>query len=209
MEKLKINSYTTKDKLWVDEAGVSIPFNRTTKAERLTERTTKTMLAKAIGINKQLADFKAQVASQCDKVVDAVVKEISAGKPTKGNFTFFSFDRSIKVAVSISESIVFDDITISAAKAKLDGFLEASIQGEQIIKSLVMDAFNKSKGSLDVKKVLSLLKYKGKVNDARFTEALDLIEKAIRKPESKSYFRIWGRLDNGEYQQIDLNFSSI
>jgi len=209
MQKLKTNCYTTKDSEWADESGVSIPFNRITKAEKLKERTLNKMLKKALNLSKQLADFKTKVEKECEAVADAVLEELKAGKPTKGNFTFFNFDRSIKVCVSISERIEFDDLTIQAAKAKLDEFLEDSIQGEKMVKNLVMDAFNKSKGNLDVKKVLSLLKYKDQVNDKRFTEAINLIEKAIRKPHSKSYFRIWGRDAKGEYQLVDLNFSSI
>jgi hypothetical protein len=38
---------------------------------------------------------------------------------------------------------------------------------------------------------------------------MDLIDKAIRRPNSRSYYRVAIRNNQGEYESIDLNFSSI
>ena len=78
-----------------------------------------------------------------------------------------------------------------------------------MIVQLITDAFNKTKGQLDANKVLSLLRYRSKFKATKFQEALDLLEKSIRRPDSKTYFRVSYRKENGEYQVIDLNFSSI
>lgn len=209
MKTLETTTYKSKDKFWVDENGVSIPYNRTTKAERKTERYSGSLLKRAVSLNTQLTEFKEQVAHMCEEISKAVTDQLKSGKPHKGNFTFFNFDRSIKISVNVSERIDFDDITIAAAKEKLDSFLNEKLQGDHMVKQLVMDAFAKSGGKLDAKKVMSLLRYRERVNDPRFSEALDLIEKSIRRPKSKEYFRIWAKDESGEYQYIDLNFSSI
>ena len=72
-----------------------------------------------------------------------------------------------------------------------------------------MSAFETSRGKLDTKKVLSLKRHASRIKDKRYHEAMDLIDKAIRKPESKTYFRVWEKDENGQYKSVDLNFSSI
>ena len=56
---------------------------------------------------------------------------------------------------------------------------------------------------------MSLLKYRSKITAPLFQEALTLLEGSIRTPDSKTYFRIWERKEDGGYVLIDLNFSSI
>ena len=202
--------HTSKDKLWTDEAGIAIPFNRTTPAERLKERKAASIVAEAQKINCQLTDFKEKVRQLCNEVYAAVMTENGAKTDAKGNFTWFSFDRSIKIEVNINERIDFDDLTIKASKEKFDEFLSENITGKaEFAKELVQEAFSTSRGRLDAKKVMSLLKYKSKIKDSKFQEAVELLEKSIRKPESRTYFRVWQKDSEGKYQNIDLNFSSI
>lgn len=202
--------HTTKDKVWVDEAGTRIPFNRVTKVERLKERQAASLHVEAVRINKQLASFKEKIRKICDEVYAAVMAENGAKTDAKGNFTWYNFDRSIKVEVNINDRIDFDDLTIKASKEKFDEFLDDNIEGKaEFAKELVSDAFSTSRGKLDAKKVLSLLKYRQKIKDAKFQEAITLLEKSIRRPGSRTYFRIWQLDAEGKYQNIDLNFSSI
>jgi hypothetical protein len=80
---------------------------------------------------------------------------------------------------------------------------------DEFVKELVDTAFSNSKGALDAKKVLSLLKHRTKIKNVLFQEALNLIEESIRRPDSKTYYRVWTKDEDGKYKNIDLNFSSI
>ena len=128
----------------------------------------------------------------------------------KGGFTWKNFDGSIKIESSVSESIKFDDLGIIACKEKLELFLNNNLESKDaFIKQMVLDAFETSRGKLDAKKVLSLLTYRSKIKAPLFQEALNLLEKAIRRPDSKMYFRVFVKDEAGEYKNIDLNISSI
>jgi hypothetical protein len=142
---------------------------------------------------------------------EAFMESKNTSKETKGNFTWFNFNRTIKIEVAISERIEFDELTIIAAKNKLDQFLDINITStNEFVKQLVMDAFEtKRNKQLDVKKVLGLTSHKQRINDPLFSEAVDLITSAIRRPESKTYFRIWLKDSDGKYNNIDMNLSSI
>ena len=74
---------------------------------------------------------------------------------------------------------------------------------------MVIEAFETSKGAIDTKKVLSLTKHKDRVNNKLFSEAVLLINQAIRRPKSKTYRRVWIKDGSGKYQNVELNLSSL
>lgn|GEM_PF-430326 len=211
MRRFSINQQKSADAFWKDEAAREIPYNRTTNYERLAERTTAKLAKAAADLNSRLTTFKTDLKNEALKLYQAFCAE-NNGKigQGKGNATFYNFDRSIKVEVTVNEAISFDENTIELAKAKLDEVLNDGLDGaKDFVKPLVMDAFTTTGGKLDTKRVLGLRRYADRVKDARYLEAMSLIDKAIRKPKSKEYFRVWIKGDNGQYYDIQLNFAAI
>lgn len=199
-----------KDGMWKDETGRDVPVDYISKTARLRERGAWSMYKQAVRINHDLSLFKSEVNKLCEEVYEASMKEMNANSDSKGNFTFYNFDRSIKIEISISERIEFDDITITACKQKLNEFLDENVDSKsEFVKELVTDAFSTSRGRLDTKKVMSLMKYRTKIKHPIFQEALNLLSDSIRRPDSKKYFRVFERLQDGSYNLIDLNFSNI
>ncbi|MDZ4210433.1 MAG: DUF3164 family protein [Methylotenera sp.] len=201
---------TRKDKQWYDESGNLIPFARLTKLEVMRESEISKILKDAIFINKKLREFKDAVRDASERIVQEFMEQKNLESIGKGNVTLYNFDRSVKVEVSISDRIEFDDLTMKACKEKFDSFLADNVEErQQFIKEMVNDAFSTSRGKLDSKKVMGLLKYESKVKDAKFQEAMTLLKESIRRPDSRTYYRVWLKDGSGEYQNIDLNFSSI
>ncbi|TSE02804.1 DUF3164 family protein [Aquimarina algiphila] len=202
---------TSKDKFWYDESGQAIPYNRTTKTERLMERRSSQLLKDAEGIHHKLSDFKANINLICREVYETFMKDKGLIQENrKGNFTWFNFNRTIKIEVSVTDRIEFDDLTIQAAKEKFHQFLDTNISSnDEFIKQMVLDAFETSKGKLDTRKVFDLIRYKTKIKKPLFQQAVQLLQESIRRPESRTYFRVWLKDENGKYNNVDLNFSSI
>lgn len=201
-----------KQPTWKDETGKEVPVNYITPIMRLRERNAGRILKTSLSINKQLREFKELVTKLCAEVWDLTMEQLAAGNKTigKGNFTWYNFDRSIKIEVSINDRIDFDDITLAACKDKFDTFLGDNLDAKaEFVKELVTDAFSTTRGRIDSKKVMSLMRYKSKIKHPMFQEALDLLTESIRRPDSKTYFRVWERDAQGKYNVIDLNFSSI
>ena len=202
-------------KQWIDETGLVIPASRVTKSEKLRETVADTLLKKAMKLNSSLVELKNDMAAASDEVFAAVIGENggTVKEDRKGNFLFYNFDRSIKIERDIQDRIEFDDALIAVSKQHFDEFLQSAQAGvDEMIRSIVLEAFNTSKGRLDTQKVLSLLKYRQRVPADKypaFHAALDAIEKAIRRPDSKSYHRISVRNKEGKYDAVNLNFSSI
>lgn len=202
-----------KNPFWVDEAGLSIPISRVSSVERLMERRATELQNKALGVNRQLTELKEQVKSVCNEVYTQFMESKGLDASTasgKGNFTWYNFDRSIKIEVAVSERITFDDLTIKAAQDELNRFITDTVESKyNFVKDMVRDAFATSRGKLDAKKVMSLLKYRDRINHEVFSRAAELIEQSIRRPDHKMYFRIWLRDESGQYNAVELNFSNI
>jgi len=208
--EILVKKQTSKNKFWQDEQGIEIPYSRITPLERKMENKSFQLAKKSVELHNRLASFKQEVANICQEIYEQFMAEKNITKKQKGNFTWYNFNRSIKIEVSINERIEFDDMAIEAAKAKLNEFLSNNIETkDEFIKQLVMDSFETSRGKLDTKKVMSLVRYKSKIKAPLFQEAVALIEEGIRRPDSRMYFRIWQKSQNGSWQLIDLNFSSI
>lgn len=197
------------EQFWTDETGTQIPYARTTKSERFNEIASAGIAKAATSLNADLIAFKEKMKTTCEKVYSLYMLEKGNEKKGKGNFNWFNFDRSIKIEVSINDRIEFDDLGITACKDKLDEFLGGNVESKDAaVKALIMDAFNNTKGKLDSKKVMNLLRYRSKIKNQLFQEALKLLESSIRKPDSKTYFRVWVKDESGQYKNIDLNLSS-
>lgn len=199
-----------KEKIWLDGQGIGIPHDRVTKTEKLKERYSYKLATDAYGINKKIIDFKELMRGMCHEVFTSVMTEKEMQKATKGNFTWYNFNSTIKIEVSINENIEFDGLLIEKAKQKLLEMVREGISKDKLfLEELIVSAFQTSHGKLDTKKVMGLKKHAKRITDARYHDAMKLIDEASKVNGSKTYFRVWVRDDHGQYQNIDLNFSSI
>ena len=175
------------------------------------ERTVCGLAKEALRLNTALTVFKQSLKKQVIELY-AEFLQVNNGKigKGKGGITFFNFDRSIKIEVQVNEPISFDKNTIGLAKQKLDEFLEASLEGvKDFIKPIITDAFETRAGQLDTSRILGLRKYIAQANDERFTEAMALVDKAIRRTSTKEYFQVSIKDESGEYNIVLLNFAAI
>lgn len=209
---MKIDQQKSSSPMWVNEDLQAIPYNRVTKYERNCEKQTAKLARAALDINNRLVDFKKNIQQIAEELYQEFLEQNNGKAPGKGKggLTLYNFDRSIKIEVSVQDSITFDENTIQLAKAKLDEVLEDGLNGaKDFVKPIVMDAFSTRGGKLDTKNVLGLRRYEADVKDPRYAEAMALISKAIRKPKSKEYYRVWLKDEAGKYVDVQLNFSAI
>lgn len=214
-KKLDKNNFRqlSREEFWVDESGVQIPYNRTTKMERLLERQLYSLFGKSLSASETLYALKADIEKAIQEIIEVAREENAVKLKGKGNYTFFNFDRSLKIEVSVNELIRFDDVKLESAKEVLLDLVRSSVTGDEFILSLVEDAFQTSRGKLDTRKILGLKKHTKRIKTAsirqEWEKAMSLIDESISRPDSKTYYRIWYRAENGQYQAIELNFSAL
>lgn len=203
----------SSSEFWTDESGVQIPYNRTTKLERLKENKIFLLYQKSVKVNEGLRKLKEEIEEITNEIVQQAREVNDVKLNGKGNYTFYNFDRSLKVEVSVNELIRFDDITLASAKEVLIGVVRKNVIGDEFILSLVEDAFQTSRGRLDTRKVLGLKKHTKRIKTKEIREewekAMTLIDQAISRPDSKTYYRVWAKDAGGAYQNVELNFSAL
>lgn len=202
--------YNKKDEMWKDEAGMLIPRARITPLEKQKEAACASIVKQATEVSKRLAAFKEELKLKVNEVYLLAMASCNVKVDSKGNYTIFSFDRSIKIEVSVSDRITFDDLIIKAAQEKFNEFLRETVESKfAFVNELITDAFSTSRGSLDAKKVMGLLKYTTRISHPLFLEACELIQRSIVRPDSKTYYRVFVKNEDEQYEAIELNFSNV
>ena len=203
---------TSKNQMWIDESGTQIPFNRVTISEKQREKSATKILKTALGINKALTAFKSEIKQACEDCETAFAKEnnVTRDESYKGNYTFFNFDRSIKVERSVNETITYDEETMQLAKNIFMSFLKESIDSsKEWVRDMVLEAFETKSGKLDPKRINTLHRYESRIKNEDYSKACKLAKQAERRPDSKIYYRVWIKDENGKFKAIELNFSMI
>lgn len=202
---------TSKDNLWEDESGLKIPYNRITKTEKLIERSVAKIYKAWQSEHERLVALKQEAAKLCEECYQADMKSKGVDpSDRKGSYTMYCFNRSIKVERSVHGNPTYDEATIEAAKIKFDQYMDENVTGaEDFVKDMIIDAFESRNGQLDKNRINKLISYKNRSKNTLFIEACDLLSQAPRYASSSIYYRVWAKDENGKYQNIDIQFSSL
>ncbi|HZK06970.1 MAG TPA: DUF3164 family protein [Bacteroidales bacterium] len=194
-------------KQWIDLNGNEVPAQYVPKLDKDRERITLKHLKRAKKLSEQLERFKEELLADCDAVYEKMLADNNVPGNSKGGFSISTFDRDAKIEISVQERIEFDDL-ISVAHEKIKLYLEEKTQGvDHDLQQIINQAFETRKGRMDVKRILGLFRLK--INHPTWMEAMELIKQSINRNNSKRYARVWEKDKNGEYRNIELNFSSI
>jgi hypothetical protein len=192
---------------WIDPTGQEIPAQYVPKLDKMRDRTARRILKKAEDLSKRLAAFKEEAITAADAVYDAMMAENKIRKNSRGGYTITSFDKSVKIEISIQERIEFDDL-IQVAQEKINEFLAEKTGGvDEDLRQIINLAFKTSKGQMDVKRVLSLFKLN--IHHKKWLEAMEILKKSISRNITKRYMRVWKKDAAGEYKAVELNFSAL
>lgn len=194
-------------KKWINHLGQEVPATYVPKIDKQKERTALKFAKQADTLNARLKKFKTELIQECDKIYNEMCADADITVGEKGNYSITSFDKEIKIEISIQERIEFND-KINLAQAKINEFLTEKTAGvDRDIQLLINSAFQTTKGRLDTKRILGLFKLN--IRAKKWNDAMELIKQSIERNTSRRYIRIWRKDNAGTYQGIDLNFSSI
>lgn len=200
-----------KQEHWLDEQGRKVPFKYVSKFDKQKESELGKILKEAEVLNNRLSLLKLAITNFCENTIKQYAEKNKIKTETwKGNLTIQNFDNSVKIELNAVARVEFDDLAIKACKGLLDEFLSENIDAKNaFISEIVTDAFSTSRGKLDTKKVLSLLKYESKIQDAKFQEAMRFLKESIRNTGSKNFYRISVKGSDNEFKAVKLDLTSL
>lgn len=198
----------SKQTVWQNHKGQDVPREYVAAFDRKKEQTLGSLLKKAERINELLTAFKVESFNSADALYEAMLQEANINVETrKGNYSLFSFDKSVRLEVNVSDRIEFDE-NIEFAQFKLNEFINVKTTGsDNELRELINNAFTTSKGRLDTKRILGLFSLK--ISHPLWVEAMELIKKSISTNNTVRYLTIALRNEFGKYEQVNLNFSNL
>lgn len=205
---------TTKDATWTDADGNKVPFKFIPASDRKKESIAGKIVKGALKIERDLANFYEEVEAGYNEVYRQMLEDYelryNKERKIKGSYSWYNFDKSIKIEASMNDLVKWDEAMMSEARQELDTYLGLNLtDANELIRGLVQSAFHNSKGMIDTGKVFQLLKYEGKIKQKNFANACRLMRGAQSVASSKKYTRIWVREADGSYRNVNLNFSSL
>ncbi|MCB5252618.1 MAG: DUF3164 family protein [Candidatus Cloacimonetes bacterium] len=196
----------TADRTKTDALGQNVPIS-IIKPEILKQ---DAIVSKTINRVKKLQERIISDKARLFEDVELFLQEIAKknGLSWKGNAILNSFDGKYRVEIRFKEHIQFG-IELQLAKQKIDECLKAwSADSNVNLRAIITEAFQvDKKGEIAKHRILALRKYN--IKDAKWKEAMELIDKAIRVVSTKQYVSFYERDEYGEYKQIILNFTAL
>ncbi len=198
------------DEYMEDAQGRLVHRNNVKEIDKLRDELVRSLVAKAITVQKEMSAFKQDALGEVNAFVDLSAREYDVklgGK--KGNLTLLSYDGKLKAIVHIQENLVFDE-RLQAAKSLIDECLNKWVQSSTSeIKTIINDAFAVNKeGKIDIKRILSLRKLD--IQDELWQKAMSAISDSLTVADRKSHFRVYQRTGlEDAWQNITLDFAAL
>ena len=198
----------TNKKEWINHKGEVVPEKYVSGYDKKKEKILKMILKEAELASEKLTVLKKIMFSKGDALNDLMYTEHRMDKPeTKGNYTAYTFDKSIRLTMKIADIVEFDE-RVKLAQEKINEFLKSKSEGaDSDLMELVNSAFKTTKGRLDKNRVLGLFSLK--ITNKIWLEAMELIKLSISTNHTRRYASIAVRDENGDYKDIQLNITSI
>ena len=199
-----------KDK-WINRKGVEVHPDNVPASEKIKDEMVREIISKAIDTQELIQKFKADTLESIDGYISLMRDEYNLNpvKGVKGNMTFDSFDGLLRVAISVNDTIEFDEKLVFA-KEKIDEFLKHETENASAnIQTLVLRAFEvDKKGSVNTKNILALKSYD--IDSPLWNEAMKIIDDATKIASSKSYIRFYKKENIGDkWTHISFDPSKI
>ncbi len=196
---------------WVSQRNESVHPDLVRPNEKIRDELVEKLIAQAKELRARIQNFRERADEEIEAYFCLLLQEYridERARSRKGNITLRNFSDTQKIEVSVQETLTFDE-KLQIAKLKVDEFLNDVTKGANpIIVTLVTKAFEVDKeGKIDAKRIFALKSYE--INDARWQEAMSIIDESKRVSHRKPYIRFYQRESIDEtYQLIPLNIAA-
>ena len=190
-------------------AGHLVPIDSIKEIDLARDEFVADVARKAAEVSAILRDFKAKLGDDIQAFLELSAERYGADLGgARGNLNLTSFDGRFKVCRCVADRIEFNE-QLQAAKALVDECLrEWTKAGDPRARAVIEQAFQTDKkGNINIKRILGLRQLK--IDDDKWLMAMKAIGDAVTVTGSCTYYRVYERDKEGEYQQIQLDFSGV
>lgn len=178
--------------------------------ERQRENTIRKIVSRAKSLSQILLEFKQLIAEEMETQHQALTEYGEIRGNSKGGFSITSADGSMRV-IRTRDTEPFWDERGTKAVVMLKEFLEetAKKRDKDLFEILMGFLSRNDKGDLEYAKVFHLLKHRNAFSDPRWIEGLNLLEESFQVNLRGYGYEIKVKDEQGKWQMIGLNFTSL
>lgn len=190
-------------------AGHLVPIDSIKEIDLARDEFVAEVARKAREVNQTLSQFKTEVGNDIQAFLELSAERYGADLGgLRGNLNLSSFDGRFKICRCVADRIEFNE-QLQAAKALVDECLrEWTKAGDPRARAVIEQAFQTDKkGNINIKRILGLRQLK--IDDDKWMMAMKAIGDAVTVTGSCTYYRVYERDKDGEYKQIQLDFSGV
>lgn len=191
----KRNEFATKQKEANKEAYELLKrqtiFNLCTKAEELSEL---------------IKGFKEDAFSDMQTVYELLKEYSSRHADGKGNFKIEY--QNYRVLYKRQGKGIFDERSQQAEKHIID-FVNSKFEKDEDTRDLIMSLLERKKGELDINLVQKLYAMENRFQDESWKLGIELLKESYSYSHSKDYIAFEQRDSRGQWNGINLQFSSL
>jgi Protein of unknown function (DUF3164) len=193
-----------KQEVLIDKDGRKIPVEYIDPNIIDRHKLVEDLYQESLKMRLMIKNFKQRTRELVKKYLITIAEQ--HGEKWKGNTAILDFSGNIKIDIGVSEVLEFDE-KLQIAKQKIDKCInEWSGGSSKEIVVLIQDAFKvDKKGKLDTSKILGLRRHK--FDGSLWKDAMELIADSITVSNTKKYINFYKRINEDEWQLIQLNWS--
>ena len=193
-----------------DAKGRLVPLAQVKEEDKLKDRLVRELIDKAQEQRMALRDFKASAMGDVRAMVEIAAEKYGAVMGgTKGNVSLLSYDGCMRVQLSVSEHLMFDE-KLQVAKSLIDDCLrDWTEDGPAEVRTIINDAFDVDReGQVNTGRILSLRKLN--ITDERWKRAMDAISDSLSVVGSKTYIRFHVReTPESKWMPVPLDVAAL
>ena len=174
--------------------------------DALKTETVVTLSDIAKAFSKDLKEFKTN-SFEAMQTMYAMLQEYSSRYADgKGNFRLEVGD--YRVSYRRQGRATFDEKAYQAEKHIID-FINSKFSNEKDTKDFIMAMLERKKGELDINLIQKLYAMEDRFDDENWKKGISLLKESYQYSHSKDYILFEERNANGDWQNINLQFSNL
>ena len=178
--------------------------NKRKAYEDLKKETIDELAPIAESLSYDLYRFKSKAFTQLGTLYELLQEYSNRHKDGKGNFQIENSD--YKILFKRQGKGSFDERSHQAEKHIID-FVNSKFENDQDTRDLIMSLLERKKGDLDIQLVQKLYSMEDRFDDENWREGIRLLKESYSYNHSKDYLSFFKKVNNTEWEGINLNFS--
>ena len=187
-------------------AGHLVPEHQVRDQDKLRDNVARDLAAQAVAISDSMTAFKAKALSDIEDLISISLERYGVklgGK--KGNVSITTYDGEFKIERALANRLSFTEEILAAKELIYACIRKWSAGADRHLMALVDRAFTGRNGEIRTNDVLDLMRLE--IDDEDWKTAMEALRDSIQVNGKAVYIRVYRRIGDDRYEQINLNLA--